>query len=101
MEKIFNLLEDGLKENIYKYIDTLLDLEIKTLNDKMGGFTKENWDRLSKEDRKNYIIVTLIFWNARLENRKLNGESEEDLRELRKKLEDLSDILYKDYTMEI
>ena len=97
MEKIFNLLDDRLKENIYGYIDNLLDLEISDLNYKMGGVTEENWDNLSKEDRKNYIVVTLMFWNARVESRKLNGESEEDLRELREQLEELTNILYEDY----
>lgn len=97
MEKIFNLLDDRLRENIYGYIDNLLDLEISDLNYKMGGFTEENWDNLSKEDRKNYIVVTLMLWNARLKSRKLNGESEEDLRELREQLEELTDILYEDY----
>ena len=97
MKKIFNLLDDRLKENIYGYIDNLLDLEISSLNYKMGGFTEENWDNLSKEDRKNYIVVTLMLWNARFKSRKLNGESEEDLRELREQLEELTDILYEDY----
>ena len=97
MKKIFNLLDDRLKENIYGYIDNLLDLEISDLNYKMGGLTEENWDNLSKEDRKNYIVVTLMFWNARVESRKLNGESEEDLRELREQLEELTNILYEDY----
>lgn len=97
MEKIFNLLDDRLKENIYGYIDNLLALEISNLDYKMGGLTEENWDNLSKEDRKNYVVVTLILWNARLESRKLNGESEEDLRELREQLEELTDILYEDY----
>ena len=97
MEKIFNLLDDRLKENIYGYIDNLLDLEISSLNYKMGGLTEENWDNLSKEDRKNYIVVTLMLWNARLESRGLDGESEEDLRELREQLEELTNILYEDY----
>ena len=97
MEKIFNLLDDRLKENIYGYIDNLLDLEISDLNYKMGGLTEENWDNLSKEDRKNYIVVTLMFWNARVESRELDGESEEDLRKLREQLEELTDILYEDY----
>ena len=97
MENIFNLLDDRLKENIYGYIDNLLALEISDLDYKMGGLTEENWDNLSKEDRKNYVVVTLILWNARLESRKLNGESEEDLRELREQLEELTDILYEDY----
>ena len=97
MEKIFNLLDDRLKENIYGYIDNLLDLEISDLNAKMGGLTEENWDNLSKEDRKNYIVVTLMLWNARFKSRKLDGESEEDLRELREQLEELTDILYEDY----
>ena len=97
MKKIFNLLDDRLKENIYGYIDNLLDLEISSLNYKMGGFTEENWDNLSKEDRKNYIVVTLMLWNARFKSRKLNGESEEDLRKLREQLEELTDILYEDY----
>lgn len=97
MEKIFNLLDDRLKENIYGYIDNLLALEISDLNVKMGGFTEENWDNLSKEDRKNYVVVTLMLWNARFESRKLNGESEEDLRKLREQLEELTDILYEDY----
>ena len=97
MEKIFNLLDDRLKENIYGYIDNLLALEISDLDYKMGGLTEENWDNLSKEYRKNYIVVTLMLWNARLESRKLNGESEEDLRELREQLEELTDILYEDY----
>lgn len=97
MEKIFNLLDDRLKENIYGYIDNLLDLEISDLNYKMGGFTEENWDNLSKEDRKNYIVVTLMLWNAKLKSRKLNGELEEDLRKLREQLEELTDILYEDY----
>ena len=79
MEKIFNLLDDRLKENIYRYIDNLLALEISDLNYKMGGLTEENWDNLSKEDRKNYVVVTLMLWNARFESRELNGESEEDL----------------------
>ena len=97
MEKIFNLLDDRLKENIYGYIDNLLALEISDLNYKMGGLTEENWDNLSKEDRKNYVVVTLMLWNARFESRKLNGESEEDLRKLREQLEELTDILYEDY----
>lgn len=97
MEKIFNLLDDRLKKNIYGYIDRLLDLEISDLNYKMGGLTEENWDNLSKEDRKNYIVVTLILWNARFESRKLNGESEEDLRKLREQLEELTNVLYEDY----
>ena len=97
MVKIFNLLDDRLKENIYGYIDNLLDLEISSLNYKMGGLTEENWDNLSKEDRKNYIVVTLMLWNARFKSRKLDGESEEDLRKLREQLEELTDILYEDY----
>ena len=97
MEKIFNLLDDRLKENIYGYIDSLLDLEISDLNYKMGGCTEENWGKLSKEDKKNYIVVTLMLWNARFESRKLNGESEEDLRKLREQLEELTNILYEDY----
>lgn len=97
MEKIFNLLDDRLKENIYGYIDNLLDLEISSLNYKMGGLTEENWDNLSKEDRKNYIVVTLMLWNAKFKSRKLDGESEEDLRTLREQLEELTNILYEDY----
>lgn len=97
MEKIFNLLDDRLKENIYGYIDNLLDLEISSLNYKMGGLTEENWDNLSKEDRKNYIVVTLMLWNAKFKSRKLDGESEEDLRKLREQLEELTNILYEDY----
>ena len=97
MKNIFNLLESGLKEDIYKHIDNLLSFEINVLNVKMGGFTEENWDNLSKEDRKNYIIATLMVWNSRLEIEKLKGESEEDLKELRKELEDLTGILYEDY----
>ena len=97
MEKIFNLLEGRLKEDVYKHIDNLLSFETSLLNVKMGGFTEENWDNLSKEDRKNYVVVTLMLWNARFESRKLNGESEEDLRKLREQLEELTDILYEDY----
>ena len=97
MENIFNLLEDRLKEDIYKHIDNLLSFETSILDVKMGGFTEENWDNLSKEDKKNYIIKTLMVWNSRLEIKKLKGESEEDLKELRKELEDLTGILYKDY----
>ena len=97
MENIFNLLEGRLKEDIYKHIDNLLSFEISVLNVKMGGFTEENWDNLSKEDKKNYIIATLMVWNSRLEIKKLKGESEEELKELRKEVEDLTDILYKDY----
>ena len=97
MENIFNLLEDRLKEDIYKHIDNLLSFETSILDVKMGGFTEENWDNLSKEDKKNYIIKTLMVWNSRLEIKKLKGESEEDLKELRKELEDLTGILYEDY----
>ena len=98
MENIFNLLEDRLKEDIYNYIDNLLSFEINTLNLKMGGFTERNWNNLSKEDRKNYIIATLMIWNSRLEIKKLKGESEEeDLKELCKEVEVLTDILYKEY----
>ena len=98
MENIFNLLEDRLKEDIYNYIDNLLSFEINTLNLKMGGFTERNWNNLSKEDRKNYIIATLMIWNSRLEIKKLKGESEEeDLKEICKEVEQLTDILYKDY----
>lgn len=98
MKNIFNLLESGLKEDIYKHIDNLLSFEINVLNVKMGGFTEENWDNLSKEDRKNYIIATLMVWNSRLEIKKLKGESEEeDLKELCKEVEELTDILYKEY----
>lgn len=97
MKNIFNLLESGLKEDIYKHIDNLLSFEINVLNVKMGGFTEENWDNLSKEDRKNYIIATLMVWNSRLEIKKLKGESEEGLKELRKKVEELTGILYEDY----
>ena len=97
MENIFNLLEDRLKEDIYKHIDNLLSFETSILDVKMGGFTEENWDNLSKEDKKNYIIKTLMVWNSRLEIKKLKGESEEGLKELRKKVEDLTGILYEDY----
>ena len=98
MENIFNLLEGRLKEDIYNYIDNLLSFEINTLNLKMGGFTERNWNNLSKEDRKNYIIATLMIWNSRLEVKKLKGESEEeDLKELWKDVEVLTDILYKEY----
>ena len=97
MENIFNLLEGRLKEDIYKHIDNLLSFEISVLNVKMGGFTEENWDNLSKEDKKNYIIATLMVWNSRLEIKKLKGESEEELKELRKEVEDLTDILYENY----
>lgn len=97
MENIFNLLEDRLKEDIYKHIDNLLSFETSILDVKMGGFTEENWDNLSKEDRKNYIIATLMVWNSRLEIKKLKGESEEGLKELHKKVEDLTGILYEDY----
>ena len=100
MKKIFNLLDDRLKEDIYGYIDNLLNSEKIALNAKMGGLKEENWDNLSKEDRKNYIVVTLMLWNARFESRKLNGESEEDLeglKELRKEVEELTNILYEDY----
>ena len=99
MENIFNLLEGRLKEDIYKYIDDLLSFEISALNVEMGGFTERNWNNLSKEDRKNYIIATLMIWNSRLEVKKLKGEEseEEDLTELRKEVEQLTDILYRDY----
>ena len=98
MENIFNLLEGRLKEDIYNHIDNLLSFEISTLNLKMGGFTERNWNNLSKEDRKNYIIATLMIWNSRLEIKKLKGESEEeDLKEICKEVEQLTDILYKDY----
>ena len=98
MENIFNLLEGRLKEDIYNYIDNLLSFEISALNVKMGGFTERNWNNSSKEDRKNYIIATLMIWNSRLEIKKLKGESEEeDLKELCKEVEELTDILYKEY----
>ena len=97
MENIFNLLEDRLKEDIYNYIDNSLSIELNTLNLKMSGFTERNWNNLSKEDRKNYIIATLMIWNSRLEIKKLKGESEEDLKEICKEVEQLTDILYKEY----
>ena len=98
MKNIFDLLENRLKEDIYKYIDDLLSFEISALNVKMGGFTERNWNNLPKEDRKNYIIATLMIWNSRLEIKKLKGESEEeDLKELCKEVEELTDILYKEY----
>ena len=97
MENIFNLLEGRLKEDIYKYIDDLLSFEISALNVEMGGFTERNWNNLSKEDRKNYIIATLMIWNSRLEIKKLKGESEEDLKKICKEVEQLTDILYKEY----
>lgn len=97
MKNIFNLLEDRLKEDIYNHIDDLLSFEISALNVKMGGFTERNWNNLSKEDRKNYIIATLMIWNSRLEIKKLKGESEKDLKELCKEVEELTDILYKEY----
>ena len=74
MENIFNLLEDRLKEDIYKHIDNLLSFETSILDVKMGGLTEENWDNLSKEDKKNYIIKTLMVWNSRFEIKKLKGE---------------------------
>ena len=98
MKNIFNLLEGRLKEDIYNYIDNLLSFEISNLNVEMGGFTERNWNNLSKEDRKNYIIATLMIWNSRLEIKTLKGESEEeDLKELCKEVEELTDILYKEY----
>lgn len=97
MKNIFNLLEDRLKEDIYKHIENLLSFETSVLNVKMGGFTEENWDNLSKEDKKNYIVETLIIWNSRLEIKKLKGESEEDLKELREELKELTAILYEEY----
>ena len=97
MENIFNLLEDRLKEDIYRHIGDLLNSEISALNAKMGGFTEENWGNLSKEDKKNYVVVTLMFWNSNLEIKKLKGESEEDLKKIRKQVEELTGILYKDY----
>ena len=97
MENIFNLLEDRLKEDIYRHIGDLLNSEISALNTKMGGFTEENWGNLSKEDKKNYVVVTLMFWNSNLEIKKLKGESEEDLKKIRKQVEELTGILYKDY----
>ena len=97
MEIIFNLLEDRLKEDIYRHIGDLLNSEISALNAKMGGFTEENWGNLSKEDKKNYVVVTLMFWNSNLEIKKLKGESEEDLKKIRKQVEELTGILYEDY----
>lgn len=97
MENIFNLLEDRLKEDIYRHIGDLLNSEISALNAKMGGFTEENWGNLSKEDKKNYVVVTLMFWNSNLEIKKLKGESEEDLKKIRKQVEELTGILYEDY----
>ena len=97
MENIFNLLEDRLKEDIYRHIGDLLNSEISALNAKMGGFTEENWGNLSKEDKKNYVIVTLMFWNSNLEIKKLKGESEEELKKIRKQVEELTGILYEDY----
>ena len=39
-----------------------------------------------------------MIWNSRLEIKKLKGESEEeDLKELCKEVEQLTDILYKEY----
>ena len=40
-----------------------------------------------------------MIWNSRLEVKKLKGEEseEEDLKELRKEVEQLTDILYKYY----
>ena len=76
MENIFNLLEGRLKEDIYKYIDNLLSFEISTLNVEMGGFTERNWNNLSKEDRKNYIIATLMIWNSRLEVKNLKVKNQ-------------------------
>ena len=97
MENIFNLLEDRLKEDIYRHIGDLLNSEISALNAKMGGFTEENWGNLSKEDKKNYVVVALMFWNSNFEIKKLKGESEEDLKKIRKQVEELTGILYEDY----
>lgn len=85
-----DLLPRSTRERVLSSIYLTVKMALEDLDSDMGGFSEENWDKLSKSQRRDYSALSVVFNECKLLQRELDGESKESIE---KDYEDVNELI--------
>ena len=78
-----DLLPRSTRKRVLSSIYLTVKMALEDLDYDMGGFSEENWDELSKSQRRDYSALSVVFNECKLLQRELVIEKDyEDVNEL-------------------
>ena len=84
-----DLLPRSTRKRVLSSIYLTVKMALEDLDTDMGGFSEENWDKLSKSQRRDYSALSVVFNECKLLQRELDIEKDyEDVNELIKCIEE-------------
>lgn len=85
-----DLLPRSTRKRVLSSIYLTVKMALEDLDYDMGGFSEENWDELSKSQRRDYSALSVVFNECKLLQRELDGESKESIE---KDYEDVNELI--------
>ena len=85
-----DLLPRSTRKRVLSTIYLTVKMALEDLDYDMGGFSEENWDKLSKSQRRDYSALSVVFNECKLLQRELDGESKESIE---KDYEDVNELI--------
>ena len=85
-----DLLPKSIRKRVLSTIYLTVKMALEDLDYDMGGFSEENWDKLSKSQRRDYSTLSVVFNECKLLQRELDGESKESIE---KDYEDVNELI--------
>ena len=85
-----DLLPRSTRKRVLSAIYLTVKMALEDLDYDMGGFSEENWDTLSKSQRRDYSALSVVFNECKLLQRELDGESKESIE---KDYEDVNELI--------
>ena len=85
-----DLLPRSIRKRVLSAIYLPVKMALEDLDYDMGGFSEENWDKLSKSQRRDYSALSVVLHECKLLQRELDGESKESIE---KDYEDVNELI--------
>ena len=92
-----DLLPKSIRKRVLSAIYLTVKMGLEDLDYDIGGFSEENWDKLSKSQRRDYSALTVVFNECKLLQRELDGESKESIEKDYEKVNELIKCIEEEY----
>ena len=92
-----DLLSKSARKRVLNAIYQTVKMELEDLDYDMRGFSEENWNKLSKSQRRDYYTLTVVLNECKLLQRELDGEPKESLEKDYEKVKELIKCIEEEY----
>lgn len=92
-----DLLSKSARKRVLNAIYQTVKMELEDLDYDMRGFSEENWNKLSKSQRRDYSTLTVVLNECKLLQRELDGEPKESLEKDYEKVKELIKCIEEEY----